>query len=345
MEHLNPEEWNQRILAHPDGSFLQSWEWGEFQASLGRPVRRALLGGRVAVQSVRMPLALGATYELASRGPAADDVSASQLAAGLHELGLSAGALFVRCEPPWPVERTGELAVVGFRRTAPVQPETTWMLDLCPTEAELLMAMHPKTRYNIRLAERRGVTVVGAGLEQLPEFWRLVAQTGARRRFRTHGKRYHELFARSFLQNSFGAAPFTRPVAQLSFGMYGGVPVATALAILFGHEATYLYGGSNDAHRAVMASYLLRWEMVRQARSLGCTRYNFWGIAPQRGAMPPAYPWQREQQRAWAGFTRFKQGFGGRAVEYVGAWDLALRPAWYRLYQLARHIRRQASFF
>ncbi len=353
---IDPEQWNRQILGHPEGSFLQSFEWGEFQEAFGRRVLRASLPNGIAAQATTMALPFGMSYLLVSRGPVGE-ISAAALARWLAAAGRDAGAIFVRVEPPWQRKRAGELSAAGFVRTEPVQPATTLVVDLTRTEPELLAAMHPKTRYNIRLAERRGVRVVETGPAGAGVFWQLLTETARRQEFRTHPKRYHDLLAERLVVASLEPA-FVRLQARFFFAEYDGRPLATACIMFFGTTATYLFGGSSSIRRDVMAPYLLRWEIMRRAKALGCERYDMWGIAPLRGAMlssqgqarrassgvavsPSGQARSVSGEHAWAGFTRFKQGFGGRQVEYVGAWDFVVRSGMYGAYRFGRWLRRR----
>lgn len=348
-QRIGPGTWNERVLSSAESSFLQSFEWGEFQEAFGRRAVRVTLADGGAMQAIGMALPFGMSYLLVSRGPVGES-SAAELGEWLAAAGRDAGAAFVRVEPPWSVDRARELSAAGFVRTEPVQPETTQVMDLAPAESELLTAMHPKTRYNIRLAQRRGVRVVEAGPAGVGTFWQLLTETARRQGFRTHPKHYHDLLAQRLVVPSL-EPPFLRLQARFFFAEYDGRPLATACVMFFGTTATYLFGGSSSIRRDVMAPYLLRWEIMRRAKALGCERHDMWGIAPQSGAIDSAW---RQARRAdsgaidrasgehpWAGFTRFKQGFGGRPVEYVGAWDFVLRPSVYGLYKFARRVLRK----
>ncbi|MBI3305496.1 peptidoglycan bridge formation glycyltransferase FemA/FemB family protein [Candidatus Parcubacteria bacterium] len=370
MSLIDPTAWNGAILGHPDGSFLQSYEWGEFQQAYGRPVFRFALASGARVQAVCMPLPFGFSYAGVSRGPVGE-VRPVELRLGLAQLTALPSLVFVRFEPSWSSERRHEFAAAGFLRTVPTQPEMTWVVDLGVSEHDVLSGMHPKTRYNIRLAQRHGVEIIETGAAGFKVFRDLLRQTGEREGFRTHDPRYYELMAEHLLVEA-PRPPFVKPQARIFCAQYRGDVLAVAFILFFGQEAVYLHGGSAAQYRDVMAPHLLHWEIIRRAKALGCTRYNLWGIAPRSGAMASPhdqarrassgamasawrqarrassdamYPWQSEQMKQWAGFTRFKQSFGGRPVEYMGAWDLPVRSTWYRLYQLARRIRRQAVFF
>ncbi|MBI2625777.1 peptidoglycan bridge formation glycyltransferase FemA/FemB family protein, partial [Candidatus Parcubacteria bacterium] len=317
---------------------------------------------------VCMPLPFGFSYAGVSRGPVGE-VGPVELKLGLAQLTALPSLVFVRFEPFWSPERRREFAAAGFLRTTPVQPETTWVVDLDVSERDVLTGMHPKTRYNIRLAQRHGVEIIEMGAAGFKVFRDLLRKTGEREGFRMHDPRYYELMAEHFLVEA-PTPPFVKPQARIFCAQYRGDVLAAAFILFFGREAVYLHGGSAAQYRDVMAPHLMHWEIMRRAKALGCRRYNFWGIAPRSGAIVSphgqarkaedetvvyeatprsggeaagVHPWQLDQQRHWAGFTRFKQSFGGRAIEYAGAWDLVLRPTLYGLYKFVRRLRRRTA--
>jgi lipid II:glycine glycyltransferase (peptidoglycan interpeptide bridge formation enzyme) len=229
--------------------------------------------------------------------------------------------------------RGDEERVSGMTRyvkTANVQPSQTLILDLKKEPEKLLAAMHEKTRYNIRLAEKKGVRVYAAsGKEDSFEiFWDLLQETTERDAFRSHDKTYYRTMLET-LAGDPAANGKTRPVAKLAFAEHDGRVLAANLMIYFGKTVTYLHGASSRVQREVMAPYLLHWQLIREARSWGYDAYDFWGVAPEN-----------EPDHPWAGITRFKRGFGGTYVEYPGAFDLPISRFWYTLYTLARRLRK-----
>jgi lipid II:glycine glycyltransferase (peptidoglycan interpeptide bridge formation enzyme) len=190
-------------------------------------------------------------------------------------------------------------------------PASLW-LDLEADEETLLRGMHPKTRYNIRLAERKGVTVRPVGPEAFDLLYDLYAETARRDRFVIRPRAYYRQAWGMFYE-----AGCARPL----LAEVGGEPVAMVILYRFGPTAWYFYGASRDRHRDKMPNHRLQWEAIRWARSVGCRRYDFWGA--------PAEP--VESDPMW-GVYRFKRGFGGRYVRFIGTWDYPVRPLLYRLY-------------
>jgi lipid II:glycine glycyltransferase (peptidoglycan interpeptide bridge formation enzyme) len=203
------------------------------------------------------------------------------------------------------------------------------VVDLSGDEEGVLAAMKPKTRYNVRLAGRKGVTVREGAEADLPIFHRLMAVTAARDRFGVHSPAYYERAFRLFVPRGW---------ARLLLAEVEGEPVAALMAFALPPRAWYFYGASGDAHREKMPNYLLQWEAMRWARSLGCTEYDLWGVPDEERERLEA-EFTRRRDGLW-GVYRFKRGFGGRLVRSIGAWDLPLRPRLYRLYTLAVRLRR-----
>ena len=194
--------------------------------------------------------------------------------------------------------------------------------------------MRPKTRYNIRLAARKGVRVRVGGADDLARFAALMAETGSRDGFGVHPAAYYR---RAF--DVFAPAG----MAALLLAEYEGAILAGLMAFAFSDTAYYLYGASSDRHRNLMPTYALQWEAMRWARARGCQQYDLWGIPDEVGRNPSAYMEDDPpgRQGLW-GVWRFKRGFGGEVVRYVGAWDFVYRPMTYRLYNLLLRLRRRA---
>ncbi len=190
--------------------------------------------------------------------------------------------------------------------------------------------MHEKWRYNIRLAERKGVKVFMAGSHDpsaLEIFWQLMSETTERDGFRAHDKEYYRLMLET-LSGDPATDGKKRPVARLLFAEHDGKVLAANLMLYFGTTAIYLHGASSRSRREVMAPQALHWQAIQDAKFWGYTDYDFWGVALE-GA----------EDHAWAGITRFKRGFGGRYVSYPGTYDLPLDRFWYTVYAFARRFR------
>lgn len=341
----NEEDWDAFVLAH-GGGFLQSWGWSEFQQALGRRVFRFRMDAPVEGQGqktvaqfllVMVPLKFGFSYAYVPRGPIVDW---SESGAERFEGALSAvretvareKAVFAKLELPFSAAgaAVGEesLRSHGLIAVKTLQPKDTLIVDLRPTEEALLAAMHPKTRYNIKVAGKHGVTVREAEYgnahlfdHDIDLFWKLMEETTERDGFRAHPKSYYVRLLKTCSAKKHQGLFRTR----LVFAEYRGEPAAVALMGAYGDTVTYLHGASSARLRNVMAPFALHWEMMIEAKKQGYAKYDFWGIAPTDDTAHP-----------WAGITRFKTGFGGDKVSYLGAWDLPGREIWYKLYRAVK---------
>jgi lipid II:glycine glycyltransferase (peptidoglycan interpeptide bridge formation enzyme) len=218
-------------------------------------------------------------------------------------------------------ESTNALAVLrelGFRQVQPVQPLRTIVLDIQPDEETLLGQMKEKWRYNLRLAARKGVQVRAAqSLEELDSWYSLLDTTGVRDAFGIHTRDYYRKVWEIFVPR--GQARLFLAYAQEEL-------LAGIFVTRLGHEAIYLYGASSNARRNLMPNYLLQWEAIRWARQNGARVYDFWGI-----------PATDEPDEAMAGVYRFKSGWGGRAISFLGNYQHDYHP---RALRLARRLLR-----
>jgi peptidoglycan pentaglycine glycine transferase (the first glycine) len=314
------------FVAGNGGSFLQSWDWGEFQIALGRNVER-IAEADVACTMLTLPLPFGRRYAYCPRGPVLRkdaDPKAIVTIVDLLKSRMATKTDFLRFEPEFPAARTDiamTLQGTGFVRGPETQPAHTSIIDLTRAETELLAAMHQKTRYNIRVAERNGVKVRimrEPARGDRDAFWQLLDETADRDGFSTHERQYYET-----MFDVLGAS------VSLAIAEHAGTAIAAALLIDFAGRRTYLHGASSSQQRNLMAPYLLHWEAMRQAKSAGMLSYDFWGVAP---AESPDHP--------WAGISRFKRGFGGEDVAYLGTWELPFHRFWYTVYRQAKRFRR-----
>jgi lipid II:glycine glycyltransferase (peptidoglycan interpeptide bridge formation enzyme) len=332
----NPGEWDSLIANLPHSHILQTWEWGAFKSRHGWSARRLVWHDDhhrpVAAAQILQRRLLPAPFRLpppASRhlpsvlyvpkGPLldwADEVLQARVLDDLQSLARRERALFVKIDPDLSATE-GDSAADPRLRTwrfsaDQIQFRNTVVLDLCRTEAELLSGMKPKTRYNIRLAERKGVRVRSGSLSDLDLLYRLYAETSARDGFVIRSPDYYHDAWGSFIQAGL-AQPF---IAEVE-----GEGVGALVVFKFARTAWYMYGMSQNAHREKMPNHLLQWDAIRWARAQGCVTYDFWGAPDEFSESDPMW-----------GVWKFKAGFGGRVVRHVGAWDYAPAPARYWLY-------------
>ncbi|MEY4723263.1 MAG: hypothetical protein RLZZ324_776 [Candidatus Parcubacteria bacterium] len=358
MTAITPEEleWDAFAIAN-GGCFLQSWGWSEFQESRGRKVFRMRLGkpdaagalsgnaGDAVAQAVNVTheLPFGRTYIYIPRGPVvkledghadAGRIHLETCVAALKRKSKEEGAIFTRVEWQYvtgvgPVSRE-DLKRWGFVQAKSMQPSDTVIMYLAKTEDEMQAAMHQKTRYNIRVAEKRGVTVRYADpsnpeqcARDVRDFLDMLAETASRDEFHTHAPDYYRDMLSALPANGEGALKIRLALAEVD-----GAPAAGALIASYGDTWTYLHGASVAAKRQAMAPFKLHWTVIRDAKAAGARAYDFWGVAPSD-----------DEKHPWAGITRFKTGFGGTRVSYLGAWELPVDAFWYTLYRYAKRFR------
>jgi lipid II:glycine glycyltransferase (peptidoglycan interpeptide bridge formation enzyme) len=339
-----PDVWDGFVEGHIDAHVLQTSAWGTLKAKFGWVDERVGLardGELVAGAQVlyrRLPIGLG-RLAYVPRGPLvdwADEEQVAALVAALDHRARSRGVSALTVEPNLADElpHRERLRALGFHPSpfSAVQPRRTLVVDISPDEDAILAGMKSKTRYNVRLAARRGVAVREAREADLPAFHALMDATAARNRFGIHTSSYYEAAYRLFV-------PWDG--ARLLVAEVEGEAVAALMVFALPPRAWYFYGASGEAHREKMPTYLLQWEAMRWAKSLGCTTYDLWGVPDEdEETLEAAFTQRRDG--LW-GVYRFKRGFGGRLVRSVGAWDRAYAPVQYRLYRWAVDAQRWIS--
>lgn len=301
------------------GSVLQHWAWGAFKERHGWRVARDA-GDGFAVQ-VLLKRKFGVTIGYVPRGPAVDWTDADAVTACLRALNALCereGAALALIEPDVMLPADFDPNAHGLSPSnLSVQPLRTIVVRCDKDDDALLAAMKQKTRYNVRLAAKRGVTVRQGGAEDLPAFWSLLQATATRDAFGVHTRAYYADLLRFFPPPDRGA---------LLRAEYGGEVVAAALLLRGGPTAIYLAGASSDAHREHMPTYALQYAALQWARDAGCSHYDLWGIPPTDDPPDAARGEQRNVRDGLWGVYRFKQGFGGAVVSYPGIFVRRYRP-------------------
>jgi len=195
-----------------------------------------------------------------------------------------------------------------------IQFKNTVLIDLNPTEEEMLARMKQKTRYNIRLAEKKGVVLRVGTKGDLDSLYKMYAETSVRDGFVIRDEAYYKTVWNLYMNSN-------EPTCEPIIAAVDGEPVAAIFVFYFAGRAYYVYGMSRDKHREKMPTYLLQWEAMKRAKAKGCTVYDLWGA-------PEVFD---ESDSMW-GVYRFKEGLGGKVVRTLGAWDFAPSPLWYKLY-------------
>jgi peptidoglycan pentaglycine glycine transferase (the first glycine) len=337
------ERYNAFVAASPLADPLQAFEWGEVKSRSGwEPLRLFVedsgeILGTCSVLLTR-PAPGFPPIAYAPRGPVLDYSHTEVLETLLGSVRERCGKAFVfACDPP--VEsgspaaqqlaaRLRNVASGGF---GGVQPKAIMVLNLGDGLDQILANFKSKWRYNVRLAERKGVSVRQGERSDLDVFYDLLRTTAVRDRFAVRGRTYFE---------DLWDVLHPANMLQLFIAEFEGRALAAIILFCMGNRATYVYGASSDEHRNLMPNHLIQWEAIRWAKESGFSIYDFQGVSPMRGG-EPAEP-------ELAGLNRFKEGFGAEYMEYAGQFDLPLRSLWYSAWRtlyppaiaLARRLRR-----
>lgn len=288
------DKWNDLVIKN-GGEFLQSWGWGAFQEVLGRKIIRFYQEDLGLAQIIITQLPLNLSWAYIPRGPIFFNKEKTRELINKIIQTVPKNTVFINFE----LADDAELNLLKFKARQPLQ---TLILDLSQNENELLNHMQAKTRYNINLAQKKSLEFTAIDVDK---FYRVLEKTSARQGFRTYPKNYFAKLAQT---------------AKLFGISNNGQIISVGCFYTFGNTATYLHGGSDYEHRALMPPYLLHWEAVKYFKSQGLANYDFWGIDDAR----------------WPGVTRFKLGFGGEIKKYPGAYVKILKSFWFKIYQITK---------
>jgi len=326
MPEISISEWKQFLDNHPDAHILQTGEWGELKAGFGwEPLR--LVVGNMGAQVLFRKLPFGFTVAYMPK-PVSGDQSSSgsdQFWLELDAICKKHRAVFLKVElDNWEDSLShrpipSELGIGMMESAHNIQPPRTIIVSLQGTDDEILARMKQKTRYNIRLAKKKDVTV--RAWDDLPSFHQMMLVTGGRDRFDVHSLAYYQRAYELFHPTG---------MAELLVAEYGGRPLAALMVFARGRHAWYLYGASNNEERNRMPTYLLQWEAMRWAKSRGSEEYDLWGVPDVDEEILEANFTERNEG-LW-GVYRFKRGFGGELKRAVQAMDRVYNPLLYWLY-------------
>lgn len=335
QDNFDKELFNQKAK-HP----LQSWEWGEAREKMGIKVLRIAEYSNKQITNVyqltfhKLPkLSYSIGYLPRSEFPS------KHVLEFLYDYGEKHNVIFIKIEPYVPLSLRGSETTEAISENEiatspsaprddirivksphPLFPEWTQILDLTKPEEELLKAMHSKTRYNIRLAQKKEVVVQEMSNEKGFEiFSKLYFDTCKRQQYHGHSPHYHKIIWESLRSN----------IAHICIAFYNDTPLAAYELFHFKDTFYYPYGGTSLEFRNVMAPNLLMWKAIRLGKKLGAKKFDMWG------SLAPNY----DQHHDWAGFTRFKEGYGGKFVQFVGSYDLVIAPFAYKIYNSVYKLR------
>lgn len=244
----------------------------------------------------------------------------------LFEFGKKNNLIFIKIEPY--VEKS-KFQISNFKSILkskfqiskhPLFPAWTQILDLDKPEDKLLKSFHSKTRYNIRLAEKKGVIVKEESNDKGFEiFAKLYFETCKRQKYFGHNYQYHKTIWKNLKDK----------IAHILIAYFNNTPLAAYELWYQNKTLYYVYGGTSIKYRNLMASNLLMWEAIKLGKKLGAEKFDMWG------SLPPNY----DLTHPWSGFTRFKQGYGTKFIEFIGSYDLIIKPFLYKIYNIAYFLR------
>ncbi len=330
-----PTEWDDFLQRHPEAHILQTTAWGELKSNFGW-LAQTVLAPDCGAQVLFRRLPLGLTFAYIPKGPVGGGPKGpvgggpkGPVGEGWHQLWPAVDrvcrqrrAVFLKVEPDGTMDAPPEdsFDFSGFTPATSIQPRRTVVVDLQGREEDWLGRMKQKTRYNIHLAERKGVAVRQS--DDLDGFQRLMEVTGRRDGFGVHAAAYYRRAYDLFAGDG---------CCVLLAAEFEGRLLAAIMVFANGRRAWYFYGASSDDERSRMPTYLLQWEAMRWAAGRGCTEYDLWGV-PDVDEDKLESQFAGRSDGLW-GVYRFKRGFGGRVVRSPGAWDKVYQPRLYALYR------------
>ncbi|KXK12035.1 MAG: Lipid II:glycine glycyltransferase [Microgenomates bacterium OLB23] len=305
------------VATHP----LQSWQWGEARKKMGIEVVRLGEFNGDHLQNIfqttfhkipHSPFTIGYLPRSA--------VPSQKILELLKAEARKRNAICVKLEPN--VAKSNEKTINLPKAQHSLFPQWTQRLDLLQSEETLLAHLKPKTRYNMRLAEKKGVVVKEMTTEEGFEiFAQLYFETTARQRYSGHTKEYHKIIFETLRGT----------MSHILIAFYQKIPLSAYHLFMFNKVLYYPYGGSSLEHKNLMASNLLMWRAIQFGKQHGCATFDMWG------SLPPEY----DATTPWGGFTRFKEGFGTEFFEFAGSYDVVLRPFAYSAFNAAQSFRKK----
>ena len=324
VREISPKDKNayDKLATH----VIQSWEWGEFRKRMGIDmVRLGEFSGNKLVSAYQLtfhpvPFFKNVTIGYFPKGP----MPTKTMLNALVDLGAQKKAAFIKIEPLQQAsgqtrDKLLSLGLVESKKS--LFTKYNFLVDLTQSEENLLANMHSKTRYNIKLAQKKGVKVYDSTADSdFKTYLKLYFDTTRRQKYFGHSPAYHQKVWETLKPAK---------MARVLIAQYQKKPLVAWMLLNFGDTIYYPYGGSSLEHKEVMASNLIAWEAIRLGKRLNFTTFDMWG------ALPP----DADKTDPWYGFHRFKEGYGGNHVEYIGTYDLVLRPRLYTALNLADKLR------
>ncbi|HWI55264.1 MAG TPA: peptidoglycan bridge formation glycyltransferase FemA/FemB family protein [Desulfobacteria bacterium] len=324
----DPKEFTEFIRSR-NGNFLQTLEWAkvknDWQNVYFLIKDDGIIKGGGSILFRRLPV-IGKNFMYCPRGPVLDfkDTEVLQFFIdNMKELSAKYNAIMLKIDPDVEIhekEVVKNLFNSGFVQKPltlnfeGIQPRFVSRLDIAPDLEEVMAGFHHKTRYNIRLSERKGVQVRVGNREDLARFHQIMEETGLRDNFVVRSLAYFQKMYDNLVPPGY---------MRLYVAEYEGQMLSGAISLMFGNKCWYLYGASSNTLRNLMPNYTLQWEMIKWAKEAGCDIYDFRGISGDLDPSKPLY-----------GLLRFKKGFNGSYTEFIGEFDLVFNPLLYKLWDV-----------
>lgn len=332
-------EYEAFVQSHPQGNFAQSHLWGKqksawtFHALVVRD-ETGKIKGSMGILIRKAPI-FPVSMLYCCRGPVCDlddHETLEELIRGARELAKEHHGYVIKIDPCVPITNTDyqrELEKLGFhcmqqgKNFESIQPRFVMHLDVeGKTEDEILASFTQSHRRKVRTGPKKGVEVRVCGQEMIPDFARIMVETGVRDDFVPRNEAYFSNMLKNLGEH-----------CRLYMAFYEGQPIAGTIAIHYGDKVWYLYGASSNIHRETMPNYLLQWEMIRWAMENHCRLYDFRGVSGDLNEENPLY-----------GLYKFKKGFNSQLVEFIGEYDLVLSKFWYNTIKAATKAYRHLAY-
>ena len=319
-----------KVVSHP----IQSWAWGDFKESMGAVPERIgffengkLVGGLQIIFSKLSKTKYTVGYS--AKGIIPDNAKLEII----KETAKKHNAIFIKIEPDVyePVSNENKITKSfietekyilsnGGVRGKPLFTKYDFHLDINKDCDELLASFHSKTRYNIRLAEKKGVKIIDNTTEKgMEDYIRLMEETTKRQGFFNHNAKYFQNLFKIFPKNSL----------KILEAVYNEEVLTAWILFNFNGKLYYPYGASGNNHRELMPNNLIMWEAIKYGKNLNCSVFDLWGCL---GPNP-------NTADSWYGFHKFKSGYNPQLVEYIGTFDFVYKPFMYKLFNIADKIR------
>ncbi len=316
--NVTRDQWDEFYKRFPNAHFLQSGAWGDLKSRFGWKAVR-IVEGESGAQILFRYLPLGYSIAYLAKGPIGEG---EDIYRQIDQVCRANKAIFLKIEPDrFESDEPFKAPLPDLKPSKPIQPRRTVVVSLEGSEEDILNRMKQKTRYNIRLAEKKGVVVKSSA--DIAEFHRMALATAQRDAFGVHNLSYYQSVYELF---------HPERGCELLMAYYDNKPLAALFVLRQGENAYYLYGASLEVERNRMPTYLIQWEAMKWARQQGCRWYDLWGIPDlDEEELETQFQVRQSHDGLW-GVYRFKRGFGGEVKRSIGAWDKVYQAGLYNLY-------------